>query len=148
MNKLALHTAALTLAALPFASAPVMAQEPAAQRVEIAGTRYDVHAMCPAVEDDLRTQLARRLRMLPDQALVQVAFHIDGRSIEAVQTSGSTHDARKAIRQAVHQIRCDNAGAGRQRVRFDVSYRWHDGSHAAQPAAGGAAPVRVAVAAR
>jgi len=52
MNKLALHTTALTLVALPLASAPALAQEPTSQRIEITGARYDVHALCPAVEDE------------------------------------------------------------------------------------------------
>lgn len=108
------------------ASPTAQAQEPAASRIEVTGTRYDVRALCPAIDDDLRVQLARRLRMLPGQALVEVAFHLDGRRIDGVETRGSTPDARKAIRQAVQEIGCDNAGAGRQRVRFDVVYRWHD----------------------
>lgn len=144
MNKLAFQAAALTLAVLPWASVPALAQQPATERIEVTGTRYDVHALCPAVEDELRTQLARRLRMLPEQALVQVAFHLDGRTIDGIETRGSTFDARKAMRQAVQQIRCDNAGAGRQRVRFDISYRWDDSADADQSVALGAASIGAA----
>lgn len=148
MNKLVLHAAALTLAAAPWASVPALAQESAAPRIDVTGTRYDVHALCPAITDDLRIHLARRLRMLPTQALVQVAFHLDGRTIDGIEMRGSTLDARKAMRQAVQQIGCDNASAGRQRVRFDISYRWDDSADRSQVAAQRVEAVRVGVSAR
>ena len=145
MNKFAFHTAALTFAVLPWFCAPVLAQPFAVQRIEITSVRHDVRTLCPKIEDDLRTQLARRLDALPEQALVEVTFHLDGRTIDGVQTRGSTFDARRAVRQAVHYIGCDNAGAGRQRVHFEVSYRWDDSADAGQPMAHRAEALRAAV---
>lgn len=114
-----------TLAVALCAAAPAFAQETAAsQRVEISATRYDVRTVCPTIDDDLRMQLARRLSAMPPQALVHVAFQLDGRRIADVEATGSTPDARRAVRQAVQQIGCDGGDGGRQRVRFDVVYRW------------------------
>jgi hypothetical protein len=137
MNRNPLHLHAVMLALLSAAATPTQAQEPSSQRVEVSGTRYDVRSLCPAIEDDLRAQIARRLSLLPAEALVQVSFQLDGRRIGGVEMRGSTPDARKAMRQAVQQIGCDNGGAAPHRVRFDISYRWDDqaaGRTAAAPA--------------
>jgi hypothetical protein len=140
MNKPASRFPALSIALLMLAgAAPSFAQEPgASQRVEVTGTRYDVRTLCPAIEDDLRAQLARRLSSMPAQALLQVTFRLDGRHIDGVETRGSTFDARRAVRQSVQQIGCDNGSAGRQRVRFDVSFRLLDDTEPARAAQGAA----------
>jgi len=148
MNTFVFHAATLTLAALPLASVAAVAQEPFAQRFKVIDTSYEVRALCPAVTDDVRTHIARRLALLPEEALVQVTFNLDGRRIDGIEVRGSTLSARQAVRQAVHQIGCDNGTAGRQRVRFDVSYRHDVSAVTPQPVARRAEAARVGASAR
>lgn len=98
----------------------------APQRIEISAVRQDVRTLCPTIDNDLQARLARSLHMLPKQALVDVQFQIDGQRIADVAASGDSFDTHALTRRAVRSLDCNNGGAGRQTVRFQVHYKLDD----------------------
>lgn len=126
------------------ATLPAIAQDAGNpdQRIEISATRYDVRTLCPTIEDDLHAKLARVVHLLQKRALVEVQFQIDGRRVADVATRGGSFDTQTATRRAVRSLDCDNGGAGRQTVRFEVHYMLDD----EQPALDRQAALPVAVA--
>jgi hypothetical protein len=115
----------LAAAAALLAGTTLAFAQSATQSIEVRGSapvRTDVRTVCKAIDSELPDALARVARDVGEAATVEVRFQIDGSRIDTVESSGGPRAYRKAVRQAVSGLECDNAGAGRQTVQFRVRF--------------------------
>jgi len=118
----AASVAILALATAVPAAAQVVAAV-AEQRVEVRAPRLDVRTVCPTVDADMLTALTRVAMQHRESARLDVLFDIDGRRIGEVVVSGGPPAYRRATRNAVQTLACDNGGAGLQAVRMQVVFK-------------------------
>ena len=119
--RIALATLLLAATAVPAAAQVVAAV--AQQRVDIVAPRLDVRTVCPTVDDDMVTALSRVAMQHRESARLDVLFGIDGRRIGEVVVSGGPPAYRRATRNAVQMLACDNGRAGPQAVRMQVVFK-------------------------
>jgi hypothetical protein len=115
----------LAAAAALLAGTTLAFAQSATQSIEVRGTaplRTDVRTLCPSIDSELPDALARVARDVGQAATVAVRFQIDGSRIDTVESDGGPRAYRKAVRQAVSGLECNNAGAGRQTVQFRVRF--------------------------
>jgi hypothetical protein len=121
-----IQRAALAAILAVVAAAPAAAQVVAAladQRVDIVAPRLDVRTVCPTVDADMLTALSRVAMQHRESARLDVLFGIDGRRIGEVVVSGGPPAYRRATRNAVLMLACDNGRAGAQAVRMQVVFK-------------------------
>ena len=114
---------ALMLAATALPAAAQVVAAVAEQRVEVRAPRLDVRTVCPTVDADMLTALTRVAMQHRESARLDVLFDIDGRRIGEVVVSGGPPAYRRATRNAVQTLACDNGGAGLQAVRMQVVFK-------------------------
>ena len=140
---------AITLA---LAAGPAMADTTAMERVNVRGrvveapVRYDVHASCAGIDDQIREDLSLVAARTRATGEVHVQFVVEGGRVEGVQARGHDGVLNRNVRDAVRRLSCSSQSmAGAQIYRFTVAFvdggRWD-----AQQTAGNAHAVTLRVA--
>lgn len=114
---------------LTLTAGPALAEPADLARVEVSGhviqapARYDVHANCQALEEQLQDALQTTWERERGRGQVKVQFVVDGGEVTDVQTKGLSHTIQRAVRQAVSRLDCGaQASAGAQVYRFSVDF--------------------------
>lgn len=115
--------------ALTLTAGPALAQTADMDRVEIRGrvvhapVRYDVHASCNDIDDQLQAALQRTWEREGRYGLVNVQFVMESGAIGAVQAKGVSYMVARDVRKAVNRLNCGpQAAAGTRIYRFDVDF--------------------------
>ncbi|MEO6277927.1 hypothetical protein [Roseateles sp.] len=117
------------LATLTLAAAPAWAQSNAVERVEIRGrivdatARYDVHAACDNLDEQLLSALARTWADEGRYGEVKVQLVLENGRIGTVKAQGISIAMARKVRAAVNRLSCtgqDTAGA--EIYRFSVDF--------------------------
>lgn len=117
--------ALLTLAAAP---ALALAQAQALERVEIRGRvvetapRYDVHAACKGLEDQLASALHKAWLEEGRYGEVKVQLLLENGRVDAAEAKGVSAAVSRKVRAAVHRLDCAQQAAGTQVYRFSVDF--------------------------
>lgn len=115
---------------LTLAAGPALAAPGDLERVEISGrvveapVRYDLHAGCATIDDQLQTALQTTWERERRVGQVKVQIVMDGGDITAVSASGISNAVERSVRQAVNSLDCGQhaATAGAQIYRFRVDF--------------------------
>ena len=124
-----LFAASSALATLTLAAAPAFAQSEAMERVEIRGRvveatpRYDVHAACADLRNELQTALARTWADEGRYGEVKVQLLLENDGVSTVQAKGISSAVARKVRAAVHRLECARqTTAGAEIYRFSVDF--------------------------
>ncbi|MFG6486847.1 hypothetical protein ACG04R_09200 [Roseateles sp. BYS78W] len=115
-----------SLAVLAFTAGPAMADE--LERVEVHGRvveatpRYDVHAACNTIADQLQGALARTWATEGRYGEVKVQLVLENGHVDAVDAKGVSYSVARSVRHAVNRLNCAQASAGTQLYRFSVDF--------------------------
>lgn len=116
------------LAALTFAAVPAFAQATELERVEINGhvveatPRYDVHAACANLDEQLNQALYRAWLEEARYGEVKVQFIVQNGRVEAADAKGISATVARKVRSAMHRVDCSPQTAGAQVYRFSVDF--------------------------
>ena len=123
------RSAFAALATLTLAAAPAFAQSNDMERVEIRGRvveatpRYDVHAACENMQEQLRTALARTWFEESRYGEVKVQLVLENGRVGSVKTQGVSNTVARKVRAAVHHLKCARqTTAGAEIYRFSVDF--------------------------
>ena len=115
--------------ALALSAGPALAQSTEMERVEVRGhvveapVRYDVHASCTDIEDQLLRPLAQTWFRGDGYGEVKVRLVMENGEVSAVQAHGISMETARDVRHAVRRLRCGpQAVAGAQVYRFSVDF--------------------------
>lgn len=115
--------------ALALTAGPALAQSTEMERVEVRGhvveapVRYDVHASCVDIEDQLRRPLAQTWFRGEGYGEVKVQLVMENGEVSAVQAHGISMAVAKDVRNAVRHLHCGpQAVADAQVYRFSVDF--------------------------
>lgn len=117
-----------SLAVLTLAAAPALAQAQALERVEIQGRvveaapRYDVHAACKGMEDQLANALHKTWLEEGRYGEVKVQIVLENGRVDAAEASGVSNAVSRKVRAAMHRLDCAQQAAGTQVYRFSVDF--------------------------
>jgi hypothetical protein len=115
-----------SLAVLTFATGPALADE--LERVEVRGRvveaapRYDVHAACDSIDDQLQSALARTWMDESRYGEVKVQLVLSNGHVDAVNAKGVSNAVSRSVKKAVHRLDCAQSNAGTQVFRFSVDF--------------------------
>lgn len=146
---LAFGAAAATIA-LTAGAAPAADDATQLNRVEVAGQtlaapiRYDVHAACASIEEDLQRPLYKAWAREQRPAEINVSFVLRGQEISDVRAQGDASGYRQDVRRAVHQLRCASAQASATPQVYTFQVAFLDEAGRQQQAAAGK-PYRIAL---
>lgn len=142
-------------AALVLAAGAASAQTADMGRVEIRGRvieaplRYDVHAQCAGLEDQLDRPLQVAWFKAQRYGSVQVQFLMEDGEVKAAGTKGLTVETQAAVRQAVRRLNCGpQTLAGAQLYRFRIDFVDPDARATTRTADAGMPVIRVAAVSR
>lgn len=117
---------ALSLAA---AAGPAMADPVALERVNVRGrvieapVRYDVHATCAGIDDQIEQSLGAFAARERVRGEFQVQFVMENGRIDAVQTQGPYRAVAREVRYATYHLECSQpATSGPLIYRFNVAF--------------------------
>jgi len=116
------------LTVLTLAAAPALAQAEALERVEIRGRvveaapRYDVHAACKGLEDQLASALHKTWLEEGRYGEVKVQLVLENGRVDAAEAKGVSAAVSRKVRAAVHRLDCAQQAAGTQVYRFSVDF--------------------------
>lgn len=115
--------------ALALTAGPALAQSTEMERVEVRGhvveapVRYDVHASCADIEEQLQRPLAKAWYREDGHGEVKVQFVMEGGEISAVKAHGISMETAKDVRKAVRSLHCGpQAVASAQVYRFSIDF--------------------------
>ena len=115
--------------ALTLTAGPALAQSSDMGRVEIRGrvveapVRYDVHASCQGIEDQLQTALDKTWGRERRYGDVKVQLVMENGQVSAVQARGLSVTIARDVRAAVNRLDCGpQAAADTQIYRFNVAF--------------------------
>lgn len=115
--------------ALALTAGPALAQSTEMERVEVRGhvveapVRYDVHASCAGIEDQLQRPLAKAWYREDGYGEVKVQFVMENGEISAVQAHGISMDVSGDVRRAVRNLHCGpQTVASAQVYRFSIDF--------------------------
>jgi len=115
--------------ALTLAAGPALAQATNMGRVEIRGkvlqapVRYDVHANCHDLDDQLQSALQRTWEREGLYGHVNVQFVMENGNVSAVQANGISHRVARDVKTAVNRLYCGPQATASARIyRFDVAF--------------------------
>jgi hypothetical protein len=116
------------LAALALAAVPAFAQATELERVEINGRvveatpRYDVHAACIDLDEQLGQALHRTWLQEARYGEVKVQFIVQNGRVEAADAKGISAAIARKVRSAMYRVDCARQTAGAQVYRFSVDF--------------------------
>lgn len=116
------------LAVLMLAAAPALSQAQALERVEIHGRvvettpRYDVHAACKGLEDQLASALHKAWLEEGRYGQVKVQLVMENGRVDAAEATGVSGALSRKVRAAMHRLDCAQQTAGTQVYRFSVDF--------------------------
>lgn len=116
------------LAALTLAAVPAFAQATELERVEINGRvveatpRYDVHAACAGLDEQLGKALYRTWLDEARYGEVKVQFIVQNGRVDAADANGISAAVARKVRSAMHRVDCSQQAAGVQVYRFSVDF--------------------------
>ena len=115
--------------ALTLTAGPALAQSTEMERVEVRGhvveapVRYDVHASCTDIEDQLQKPLAKAWYRGDGYGEVNVQLVMENGEVSAVQAHGISYAVAQDVRHAVRHLHCGpQAVAAAQVYRFSVDF--------------------------
>ena len=96
------------------------------QRIEITAQtepqRYDVHAVCPGIDQSLQKSLDLAWQRLRQPGLVSVQFRLKGQQLTEVTPTGGTREYFRYVRRAVGKLACNSGRDDEQLFAFDVRF--------------------------
>ncbi|HEY9106334.1 MAG TPA: hypothetical protein VIN58_06625 [Roseateles sp.] len=116
------------LAALTIAAVPALAQAAELERVDVNGRvveatpRYDVHAACADLDEQLGKALYRTWLEEARYGEVKVQFVVENGRVEAADAKGISAAVARKVRSAMHRVDCSQQTAGAQVYRFSVDF--------------------------
>ncbi|MFG6432063.1 hypothetical protein [Roseateles sp. LYH14W] len=116
------------LALLTLAAAPALAQAQALERVEIHGRvveatpRYDVHAACKGLDNQLASALTKAWLEEGRYGEVKVQLVLENGRVGAAEATGISRAVSRKVRAAMHRLDCAQQAAGTQVYRFSVDF--------------------------
>ncbi len=123
-----LFAACAAVATLTLAATPAAAESNTLERIEIRGRiveatpRYDVHAACKGMQEQLATALARTWFDQGRYGEVKVQMVLENGRVEAAEANGISSAVSRKVRAAVHRLDCAHQAAGTQVYRFSVDF--------------------------
>ncbi|CAM3807515.1 hypothetical protein [Roseateles saccharophilus] len=115
--------------ALTLTAGPALAQSTEMERVEVRGhvveapVRYDVHASCTGIDDQLRRPLAKTWFREDSYGEVKVQLVMENGEIGDVKAQGVSYAVARDVRNAVRHLRCGpQTVAAAQVYRFSVDF--------------------------
>lgn len=116
------------LAALTITTVPAFAQAAELERVEINGRvveatpRYDVHAACADLDEQLGKVLYRTWLEEARYGEVKVQFIVQNGRVAAAEAKGISATVAHKVRAAMRRVDCSQQAAGTQVYRFSVDF--------------------------
>ncbi len=114
---------------LTLTAGPALAAPGDLERVEVSGrvieapVRYDLHAGCATIDEQLQNALQTTWERERREGQVKVQVVMDGGDITAVKADGISNSVERSVRNAVNSLQCgQHAAAGTQIYRFRVDF--------------------------